>query len=47
MVIRSKASTNPDGERLFLELLRVADDFQFRDLARALFDPATFRIFMR
>jgi hydroxymethylpyrimidine pyrophosphatase-like HAD family hydrolase len=36
-----------DGERLFMELLRAADHSNVRVLIRALFDGATFRIFLR
>jgi hypothetical protein len=36
-----------DGESLFLDLLRAADHFNTRALVRALFDRATFRIFVR
>lgn len=42
-----KAEPVSDGESLFLDLLRVADHFQARALVRALFDRATFRIFLR
>jgi hypothetical protein len=36
-----------DGETLFLDLLRAADHPNARALVRALFDRATFRIFVR
>jgi hydroxymethylpyrimidine pyrophosphatase-like HAD family hydrolase len=36
-----------EGESLFLSLLRAADHFDARALTRALFDRASFRIFMR
>ena len=36
-----------DGERLFLDLLRAADHLNARAFVHALFDRATFRIFMR
>ncbi|OKO82275.1 HAD family hydrolase [Bradyrhizobium sp. AS23.2] len=36
-----------DGDNLFLDLLKVADRFQARALVRALFDRATYRIFVR
>jgi len=44
---RVERADESDGERLFLDLLRVADHFRARELARALFDRATFRIFVR
>lgn len=37
----------PEGESLFLELLRAADGLEARALLRVLFDRATFRIFLR
>jgi hydroxymethylpyrimidine pyrophosphatase-like HAD family hydrolase len=36
-----------EGENLFLDLLRAADHLNVRALIRALFDRATFRIFVR
>ena len=42
-----EAGTESDGESLFLDLLRAADRPDVRALARALFDRATFSIFVR
>jgi hypothetical protein len=36
-----------DGETLFLDLLRAADHPNVRAIVRALFERATFRIFVR
>jgi hydroxymethylpyrimidine pyrophosphatase-like HAD family hydrolase len=44
---RVERADESEGESLFLDLLRVADHFQVRALVRALFDRATFRIFVR
>lgn len=41
------SANESDGEGLFLDLLRIADHFQVLALIRALFDRATFRIFLR
>ena len=42
-----KVGNESDGEKLFLELLRAADRTDARALVRALFDRATFSIFVR
>jgi hydroxymethylpyrimidine pyrophosphatase-like HAD family hydrolase len=44
---RIEPADQSDGERLFLDLLRVADRLQARALVGALFNRATFRIFIR
>src|SRR5262249_22959314 len=44
---RVESKNEADGESLFLDLLRAADHFQVRALFRALFNRATFRIFLR
>jgi hypothetical protein len=43
----TERANDSDGEGLFLGLLRAADGQNVRALIRALFDRATFRIFMR
>lgn len=42
-----ESPSDSDGEALFLDLLRAADHPNARGLVRALFDRATFRIFVR
>jgi hydroxymethylpyrimidine pyrophosphatase-like HAD family hydrolase len=42
-----ESANESDGETLFLDLLRAADHLNARALVRALFDRATFRIFVR
>ncbi len=44
---RETAATGSDGERLFLELLQAADRIDVKRLICTLFDPATFRMFVR
>ncbi|MGY3446379.1 MULTISPECIES: HAD hydrolase family protein [unclassified Bradyrhizobium] len=44
---RTELAGRSDGEHLFLDLLRVADRLQARALVGALFNRATFRIFIR
>jgi hydroxymethylpyrimidine pyrophosphatase-like HAD family hydrolase len=44
---RIEQADQSDGERLFLDLLRAADRLQVRALVGALFNRATFRIFVR
>jgi hypothetical protein len=43
----NEKTKEPDGESLFLDLLQAADRLSARALVRAVFDRATFRIFIR
>jgi len=42
-----RGTNEADGETLFLDLLQASDRLSVRTLARALFDRATYRIFLR